>query len=402
MAFNAWLTSDGLIAAVQRKISMPLAQGLMSAQDILDFATEELLISQVPSVLQYHEEYFVWQQELVLVPNKTKYAIPERAIAMKLRDVWYKDTGGSLYKMNRISPEDKGSYQRDNAGANVLQKYYFQGNNIVLTDYNGSESNVTLQLEYFLRPNRLVPDSRAAYIQSFLKSVTISNSSLLSGDTISINGATFIAGTDFAIGATSALTAANLSTAVGNSNVIVGATSSGAIVMLEFETRDTVFTTSNSAAFAISAQFGTKFTSDTPAHIVDGETIDFLQTRPGHSMRAMDIQIPTGGVSGSSIFFMDADVPSDLETGDYVALAGEAIIPMIPTDLHTALADRTCARILAAIGDQAGVDSINQKLTETELRQGTLLNNRVEGSLPKVVARNSLLRIGKFGARRGF
>src|SRR3954462_8753631 len=96
--FTAWLTSNKLIEAVQRKISMPLAQGLMSHQDILDFATEELLISQVPSVLQFHEEYFVWVTQVAITPNKTKYPIPERAIGSKLRDLWYKDSSGNLFE----------------------------------------------------------------------------------------------------------------------------------------------------------------------------------------------------------------------------------------------------------------------------------------------------------------
>lgn len=401
MAFNSWLTSDGLIDAVKRKIAIPIAQGVMSPQDILDFATEELLIAQVPSVLSYHEEYFVWVIEIPLVQNKGRYPIPERAIGMKLRNVFFKDSGDNLFPMTRVNPEDKGYYQRDSVGASTLYRYYLQGNDIVIAERNVNSVG-HLYVEIFIRPNRLVPDSRAAYIGSFLKDITINNASLVSGDSISINGTSFVAGTDFAIGASSALTAANLATAIANSSVVSGATSNTNITTVIYSDITTPISVSNNSGSTLSSNTGLNFTGDTPTNFADGEMIDILQTRPGHSMRVIDITIPVGGVSGSSISVLSSRIPESVLVGDYVALAGEGIIPMIPTDLHTALADRTCARILAAIGDKDGVESINQKLSETEVRQGNLLNNRVEGSLPKVIARHSLLRIGKISNRRNF
>lgn len=406
--FTAWSTSNTLIKAVQRKISMPLSQGLMSPQDILDFATEELLIAQVPSILQWHEEYFVWQDEITLQEGVKRYAIPERAIGMKLRDIWYKDTNGTLYEMSRIAPDDKGFFQRNSVGSGTVQKYFLQGNWIVLTDFNNTQSTGALQVEYFLRPNRLVPDERAVYIEGFTKTITVDNTTLLPNDTVTVDGTVFtaVAGSpsalQFQIGANSSLTAANLAVSIANSGIILGTTSASAVATLEYELLSMTIATSNDVAFTIQATQGVKFTSDVPSNMTNGSYVDFLQTRPGHSMRGFDVKIPAGGVSTNVIVFSAGTVPSYTVVGDYVASSGESIIPMIPTDLHTALEDRTCGRILAAIGDQAGVDSINQKLSETENRQSEILNNRVEGSLPKVVARHSLLRQGKIGNRWGF
>lgn len=90
MAFTPWMTSDDLIESIKRKISFPVYQTTFSDQDILDFATEELMISQVPSVMQFHEEFFVTTRDVTLKPNKTKYPIPDRAIGMKLRDLFIK------------------------------------------------------------------------------------------------------------------------------------------------------------------------------------------------------------------------------------------------------------------------------------------------------------------------
>ena len=64
-----WMTTDDLISAVKRKISFPISQNTFSEEDIIQFANEEMFIAQVPSVLQYHEEYFVYRVQTPLVSN---------------------------------------------------------------------------------------------------------------------------------------------------------------------------------------------------------------------------------------------------------------------------------------------------------------------------------------------
>jgi hypothetical protein len=54
---NPWMTSDDLLESVKRKISFPSSQSTFTDADILAFANEELMISQVPSVMSFHEEY---------------------------------------------------------------------------------------------------------------------------------------------------------------------------------------------------------------------------------------------------------------------------------------------------------------------------------------------------------
>jgi hypothetical protein len=91
---------------------------------------------------------------------------------------------------------------------------------------------------------------------------------------------------------------------------------------------------------------------------------------------------------------------TNIQIGDYACVANECIIPQIPPDLHNTLAERTAARILAAIGDTEGLQASNAKLQEIETRQGTILDDRVEGSPQKITARHSLLRYGKMGTRK--
>jgi hypothetical protein len=76
------------------------------------------------------------------------------------------------------------------------------------------------------------------------------------------------------------------------------------------------------------------------------------------------------------------------------------IIPQIPSDLHNALAERTCARILAAIGDQQGLQVNMAKIAEINQSQNYLIDNRVEGAPVKINTKNSPLYWNKRITRR--
>jgi hypothetical protein len=122
MAFVPWLTSNALIESIKRKISFPVSQNTFSNTDLLAFANEEMMISQVPSVMIYHEEYFVIGVKVPLRDNVSRYPIPDRAIGMKMRDLFYEDTAtpGNLTEMTRISSEDKAYWQANIGGMSLL------------------------------------------------------------------------------------------------------------------------------------------------------------------------------------------------------------------------------------------------------------------------------------------
>jgi len=404
MAVKPWMDSNNLIAAIKRKISFPIAQNTFTEDDILAFCNEEMMISQVPSVLSYHEEYFVTTQEVSIEPEKTHYPIPERAIGQKLRDIFFKDDQGNLFEMTRVNSEDRAFFQR-NIGANqAIHKFYLEGNDVVITPKPTATPSGSLLFVYYLRPNQLVLNERAAIIKYFTKNITIDNTTLVAGDTLTIGDITFtaVSGTpsslEFQIGATSTQTAANLATAIINDQTYTASSSSN-ILTVKYEVLNTTITTTNSTSFSLSSFKDIEFES-IPSNITNSSIIDFLQTKSGHKTRKMDVKIGLNAISGTTISFNSSDIPSDLEIGDYICLAGECIIPQIPTDLHTGLAERSCARILAAIGDQQGLQATNLKIQEIEQRQGPLLDSRVEGAPNKILARHSLLRYGKRGTIR--
>ena len=396
MAIKPFYTSNTLIEAVKRKMAIPIAQVTFSDDDILAFANEEMFLEQVPSILQYHEEYLVFSQNIPLVPKQSRYAIPSRAIGMKLRDVFYRDAGGQLVQMSRINPDDRSFFEVNSNTTPIPIHYYLQNNTLVTQGATGN-----LVMTYYLRPNSLVTDENAAIGQSFTKTITVNNTTITAGNTITIGTHITTVGVDFAIGANSSLTAANLSAYLSTlASQNIQSTSSGTIVSVIYPSRGLTFTTSNTAGFAIQATI-TINTTTMPASITAGSLIDILQTDGGHSTLAFDVLLAANAVSPTSITLTEAQLPSDFVVGDYLCAQYSCIVPQVPTDLHNLLAERTCARILESLGDTEGLQAANLKISQLEARQSTILDSRVEGSPLKILNRTGLLRSSRirFGRR---
>ena len=408
MAVKPWMTSRDLIESVKRKIAIPINQRTFTDEDILAFASEELMISQVPDIMQYHEEYFVFSEDVPLLSNKVRYAIPERALGQKFRDINYKDTNNNLFEMTRINPDDKAYWQRESSTMNAFHKYWLEGSEVVLSPRDMVNPTGSLQFTYFLRPNQLVPNERAAICSAFFKEITINNASMVAGDTFTIGDLVFtaVAGApaalEFQIGVTPILTASNLATAINTNGTYSANNGSPAsnVLMVLYSAQDVDFETNNAAAFVISNQIGVKFSTDLPDNIIDGINIDFLQTKPGHRTYKISVPLPIGSVSDDSITFNPGVIPSSFIVGDYICEEYECIIPQIPPDLHNGLAERVCGRILSAQGDMQGLQMTGSKLQDIQRTEGILLDNRVEGSVQKVNQRKSLVSFLRMGVRR--
>lgn len=526
-----YYTSDDLVEAVQRKISMPLSQNTVTYDGVLKFANEETYIGQVPSIILMHEEYFVYPITVPLVYNVNRYPIPGRAIGMRLRDLKYQDQSGNLYTMAIIDASDKDFFQANIGTTNLVNKYYLEGNEVVLLPNN--QNNVGSLIFYiFLKPNQLVNNDRAAILQSisatpgvislnFLpnssfvqinptNTITIPAHGFTNGNRVQFTATTSIPeGLDpgalyYIVNATTDTFQVSLTN--GGAAVIILGVGIGmqTVSRIKFLTKgflpqdvnfvnDTIFienhdfanndrlifTSNNSAVnpfnnlyfpalpsyqsdlllytsqffpsnggqlvpnvqdistlptpiqqnfiyyvinsapdtFQISTSIGgpavditfvgnggivsslisTLTFDQVPSNITNLSLVDFLQTGAGHKTYGYDVIVPQNGISGNSISFLQTNIPAAFYIGDYVCSANECIIPQIPDDLHNGLAERTSARILAAIGDQAGLQNVMSKIQQIDAAQGTLLDNRVESGNRKVFNKFSLLRLGKSG-----
>jgi hypothetical protein len=396
-----YYTSNTLIEAVKRKMAIPIAQVTFADNDILAFANEEMFLEQVPSILQYHEEYLVFSQNIPMIPKQSRYPIPNRAIGMKLRDVFYRDLSGQLVQMSRINPDDRSFFEVNSNTTPIPIHYYLQNNTLVITPEVTQNATGNLVFSYYLRPNSLVTDDQAAICTSFTKTIVVNNTTIVSGNTIVIGTHITTAGVDFVIGANSAATAANLSSYIGTlTDHNLTSSVSNNIVSVAYSTRGLAFSTSNVAAFAIQASI-TINTTTMPSSIVAGGLVDLLQTDGGHSTLAFDVLLASNSVSPTSITLAESQLPSDFVVGDYICSQYECIVPQVPTDLHNLLAERTCARILESLGDKEGLQAANTKIANLESKQATILDSRVEGSPMKILNRTGLLRSSRirFGRR---
>ena len=392
MATTPWLTSDDLIDIVKKRIAFPISQNTLSEEDILKFASHELFDSQVPSIMEYHEEFFVFTEKIPLENDKTHYPIPDRAVGMALRDVFLRSYDGNLREMTRIAPEHKSYFQQAGSTNNDIYRFYIENDDIVLSNKNIFPGGQSLEVSYYLRPNSLVKNDRAAIARFFVKQLSVVNDGLENGDTITVGSVTLAVGTNFSKGTTDKATANNLQAALTANNII--STVSENKILIKTKLQKTTFSTSNSTSLIFDTGLGIEFYS-IPSVIENESVIDFLQTKGGHRTYKLGVELSSNAVSGNTIMFAKDIVPQNFVVGDYICLENESIIPQIPSDLHSLLAEKTCARILMAIGDQAGLQVSAAKISELERKQGTIVDNRVEGAPIKVVNKNSLLRLQK-------
>lgn len=157
-------TTDEMVADVKRRASLPTVQSLFTDQDIVDFLDEELHNTVVPLIMDVREEYFVATVNVPYVVGQEFYAIPERAIGTKLRDVvMYTDANGTVTNIPRWSREMIASRTRRADNQNTVA-FYVQGNHIGLFPIPNQTG--TMQFSYFLRPGHLVLEAECVYVLS--------------------------------------------------------------------------------------------------------------------------------------------------------------------------------------------------------------------------------------------
>lgn len=146
---------------------------------------------------------------------------------------------------------------------------------------------------------------------------------------------------------------------------------------------------------AINRTSGVVTLTNFPTEFTASEEYDFLEAKSGHTIYSFDITPSSINVAAKTLTFNVDDIPDELEIGDHIALAGESIIPQVPSDLHVVLAQRVACRCLEALGDNEGLAAANAKLSEMETKIGYLIDNRTEGDPQKAVNRYNLVRQGK-------
>jgi len=137
--------------------------------------------------------------------------------------------------------------------------------------------------------------------------------------------------------------------------------------------------------------------SATPSVFSITANYDLIQAKSPFKNLATDATI--SAIAGTNIIF-STSLPPSLAVGDYLCLAEETFVPQVPTELHSIIPQRVVARVMEALGDVQALQAANTKLGEMEQKSGTLIDNRVEGTVLKVFPKFSTLRQASYYRRR--
>lgn len=162
------LTSSELLRSIKRRAFIPNDQNTFSDSDFLDMLNEEISYFGIPHLLRTHEEYLVTflDTEVDSSTEQFEFDIPERAIGNKLRDVAFVDDNDNFYELSRVSLEDLSDYNYRGDNLNdYTEAFYIKGNKIILVDSLPVGNGVIRQF-FYLKPNSLVLEERAAKITS--------------------------------------------------------------------------------------------------------------------------------------------------------------------------------------------------------------------------------------------
>jgi len=129
-----------------------------------------------------------------------------------------------------------------------------------------------------------------------------------------------------------------------------------------------------------------------PTALIGATELDFIQANSPNNIIGFDITPLSIDSATSSVTFTATDIPKDLQIGDHVSLAGETVVPQLPTELHPILAQRVAVHCLEAMGDAQGQQIAQSRLDQMEQSMLTILDNRVEGAPEKVNNRHGPLR----------
>lgn len=424
-----YYTSETLIDSVKRRINIPTNQNTFTDADILAFADEELALGLVPAIMSLHEAHLLYEQLTPLIPNTREYEIPYRAVGNKLYDLQFKDVNGNFLPMSQTTWSDETSYN----GAyttNLLYAYYVRNNRIgLLPSFNGI-SNGSLRFMYYIRPSALVPSPEVCVISNIDRTTgtiffdnlpaTFSTTTLV--DFYKFNSPHTILAIDilplsvsqaqktmvFNNGSTTiTIIIPNFSSIVDSSYFLMYSGYSSNQYFVWFDKTgtspvpsgaDTIGKTAlrvDISGLVTSAQIAAAVAAVLPG-------VDFSATSGANDVIALTGPNGSGQMSFTFVggdftisnVVVDSEIPQYLAVGDHVALQEQCCIPQVPSDLHVYLAQKTAERILESQGDAQGLALAQQKSKEMEFRAGTIIDNRVDESPPKLVNRNGILRSG--------
>lgn len=140
------------------------------------------------------------------------------------------------------------------------------------------------------------------------------------------------------------------------------------------------------------------FGSDCPSTWTTNSTFDIHSAKSGAEIKDWDMAATAVGAVGDEekITFTHTLTGTTfgthpIEVGDWVCLAGEAVIPAIPRDFHSILVRGAALRLAEALGDAQAVQIHGTFFTKDLENSVRLIESRVEGRPPRLRGRRGML-----------
>jgi hypothetical protein len=162
---EAYTTAD-LLESIKQRAVLPDNQTTWSDEKLLIAATEEMRSVIVPLLMSVREEYFVTYEDVAIVSGTSRYAIPERAVGMGVRELLWIDTNGNAYPMPMITVEDgevtSSTWTSTSGSGTSPYAYRLEWNSIVLSPAPTAVG--TMRVMYVVSPGELCETDDAARI----------------------------------------------------------------------------------------------------------------------------------------------------------------------------------------------------------------------------------------------
>lgn len=386
------LDSKRLITSIKRRGMIPSSQETFTDDDFLEIASEEININLMPQIIKAHEEHLIYDIDIPLVDGQRSYPMPSRAHGNKLRDVSLVFNAGEnneqVIELSRMSLEELSDVYTGSSSQRVTS-FYIKNNEVYLTSSTVNQTAV-LRMSFYLRPNKLVLNKRGCSIVSSTSETQIDTITPISLTATNISTGTTTVNITIA---NHGLESDKISISSSNSTPSIDGFYTYDVVdenTIQIEVASPVTIAGTSAVVETALDVTTYLVDLIPSHF----TVDFLYDSVQHISpnKVLTYDMPCNKVDNTlNTISFPANLTSKISTKNYITIAEETIVPNIPTELHPILAQAVAVHCMEALGDEAGKQSAERKLTQMKDDAFTLLDNRVEGAPQKIRNRHSTL-----------
>jgi hypothetical protein len=392
------LKSSELIKSIKRRGFIPESQETFTAENFLEIATEKINIDLMSTLMDARGDYLVYFEDIPLEQGVLEYAIPDRAHGNKLRDASIVDQNGkNIRELTQISLEEISDFQFENrTNYGRLEPFYLMNNMVNLLS-DGTSTGRFLRMSFYMRPNKLVLEARAATALSITRTTEVDSISPKSG-------------TITAIGLDGVVTSPNHGLTTGDIAIISGSDSVPAIDGNQvityidansFSVAATISVAGTVGSWSLGAEVNIIPSTLFPKHFTSDLLFDVVSSLSPNKIKLYNLQANSINLSLKTLSFRVKDTGTKIVRGDYITKAEETIVPNIPTEYHPLLAQMVSVSCMESMADEQQKNSANKTLMEMEKKILKIVSNRVEGAPKKIKNRHGTLMQSRPSRRGG-